>query len=129
VGRQGYPDRLIGDRIPWEAQILAICDAVHAMSGDRCYRGRLPESAIRRELMAQRGRQFKPEYVDMMLASSLIREISQSEDAGTMVLTAQQIRQVLEETPDLEADEIDEPRAENELALAQAQMQPSLFAL
>ncbi len=105
---QGYPDKLAGEQIPWEAQILAICDAVHAMSGDRCYRARLPESTIRRELISQRGRQFKPECVDMMLASTLIREIYQAEDAGTMVLTPQQIRQVLDDTPELDDEDLGE---------------------
>lgn len=114
---QGYPDKLSAEQIPWEAQILAICDAVHAMSGDRCYRTRLPEHVIRRELIAQRGRQFKPEFVDMMLASTLIREIYQAEDAGTMVLTPQQIRQVLDDTPELDDPDV-APRDPFEQTLA-----------
>jgi len=104
---RGYPDGLAGEQIPWEAQLLAICDAVHAMSGDRCYRTRLPEQDIRRELLMQRGKQFKPEFVDMMLASQLIHEIYMAEDAGIMVLKLEQIRQVLEETSNPENDEPD----------------------
>ncbi|MHB9130158.1 MAG: HD domain-containing phosphohydrolase [Armatimonadota bacterium] len=94
----GYPDALKGNDIPWHAQVLAVCDVVHAMSSDRCYRSRLPEREIRRELLAQRGRQFKGEYVDAMLASNLITDIHTAEDAGQMVLTSQQIRQVLDES-------------------------------
>jgi putative two-component system response regulator len=100
----GYPDGRAGEDIPWEAQLLAICDAVHAMSGDRCYRARLPEDEIRRELVRQRGKQFKPEFVDMLLDSLLIHEIYMAEEAGVMVLKLEQIREVLEEAPELEAD-------------------------
>ncbi|HEY3376791.1 MAG TPA: HD domain-containing phosphohydrolase [Armatimonadota bacterium] len=98
----GYPDGLEEDDIPWQAQVLAICDTVHAMSSDRCYRARLPEKMIRAELRAQSGRQFKPEYVEVMLASTLISEIHQAEDAGQMVLTSQQVRDVLDEESDSE---------------------------
>ncbi|MHB9023589.1 MAG: response regulator [Armatimonadota bacterium] len=94
---KGYPDGIDGPKIPSLALVLAVCDAVHAMSGDRCYRPRLAEHEIRRELLAQRGRQFKPEMVDAMLETDLISEIHQAEDAGKMVLTSQQIRQVLDE--------------------------------
>ena len=92
----GYPDKMAGDDIPWEAQILAICDTVHAMSGDRCYRTRLPESVIRHELQAQSNRQFSPRYVAAMLDTTLISEIYQAEDSGKTVLTSQQVRQVLD---------------------------------
>jgi putative two-component system response regulator len=94
---KGYPDGLAGDEIPWQSQVLALCDTVHAMSSDRCYRARLPEPVIRRELTAQRSRQFNPLYVDALLTTSLITEIHQAEDAGKMVLTSQQIRQVLDD--------------------------------
>jgi putative two-component system response regulator len=96
----GYPDGLSDEAIPWQSQVLAICDTVHAMSSERCYRSRLPEHIIRRELAAQRGRQFNPAYVDAMLAGTLISDIHSAENAGKMVLTSQQIRQVLgEPTP------------------------------
>lgn len=104
---RGYPDGLAAEQIPWEAQLLAVCDAVHAMSGDRCYRTRLPEHEIRRELTLQRGKQFKPEFVDMMLDSQLIHEIYMAEDAGIMVLKPEQIRQVLGDTADFENDTLD----------------------
>jgi len=102
---RGYPDGLAGEQIPWEAQVLAICDAVHAMSGNRCYRTRLPEHEIRRELIRQRGKQFKPEFVDLMLASLLIHEIYRAEETGVMVMKPEQIRRVLDETSVTEADD------------------------
>lgn len=98
-GGKGYPDGLAGEEIPWQSQVLALCDTVHAMSSTRCYRARLPEHTIRTELLAQRGHQFKPEYVDLLLTSTLITEIHQAEDSGKTVLTRQQIRQVLDEIP------------------------------
>jgi putative two-component system response regulator len=94
----GYPGSLKGSAIPRHSQILAICDTLHAMSSNRCYRARLPESVIRRELQGQSGRQFNPELVDAMLASSLIEDISQAEGTGQMAFTAQQIRQVLDDS-------------------------------
>ena len=102
----GYPDGLAGEKIPWESQLLAVCDAVHAMSGNRCYRARLEEATIRGELAAQRGRQFRSAFVDEMLTSSLINAIMQLETGGQMVLSSQQVRQVLDETPNLERNEI-----------------------
>jgi hypothetical protein len=53
---------------------------------------------IRKELLAQRGRQFNPVYVDAMLSSPLIAQIHQAEDDGVTVLTREQIRQVLDGT-------------------------------
>lgn len=92
----GYPDGLRGTDIPWQSTILAICDTVHAMSSNRCYRARLPEHIIRKELLAQRGRQFNSDFVDEMLSSTLIQEIHKAEDDGMTVLTRQQIRDVLD---------------------------------
>lgn len=34
----GYPDRLVGDAIPLEARIVAVCDAYDAISNTRHYR-------------------------------------------------------------------------------------------
>ena len=86
--------------------MLAVCDAVHAMSGNRCYRSGLAEPTIRGELASQSGRQFKATFVEEMLTSSLISAMSQLETSGKMVLTAQHIRQVLDETPNLENNEL-----------------------
>lgn len=97
---KGYPDGLAGENIPLHAQILAICDSVHAMSSVRCYRSMLPESLIREELLKERGKQFKPEYVDAMLESGLITEIFLAETTSETVLTTQQIRQVMDGSDD-----------------------------
>lgn len=91
----GYPDGLAGAAIPWQSQILSICDAVHAMSSTRSYRSCLPESVIRAELLAQSGRQFNPEYVNIMLSLPLIGQIHQLEESGKNVLNKEQILEVL----------------------------------
>ncbi|MGC8643208.1 MAG: HD-GYP domain-containing protein, partial [Isosphaeraceae bacterium] len=42
----GYPDRLSGEDIPFEARILAVADAFDAMSSDRVYRKRLTSPQV-----------------------------------------------------------------------------------
>ncbi|HWR98556.1 MAG TPA: HD domain-containing phosphohydrolase [Candidatus Methanoperedens sp.] len=63
----GYPDRLRGEEIPVEARIIAIADSFDAMTTTRPYRIPLPEDAVVRELVENRGRQFDPHLVDVFL--------------------------------------------------------------
>jgi putative two-component system response regulator len=63
----GYPDGLAGEAIPLAARIVALADAVEAMSGLRRYREPLDETAIAQELAAGRGAQWDPELVDLTL--------------------------------------------------------------
>src|SRR6202162_938964 len=51
----GYPDGLAGEAIPQEARIMAVADAVEAMSASRVYREPLSEPEIVRELEHGRG--------------------------------------------------------------------------
>lgn len=67
----GYPDGLQGENIPFEARILAVADAYHAMVSHRPYRPALSEEMACEELQAQRGRQFDPHLVDIFLARVL----------------------------------------------------------
>jgi response regulator RpfG family c-di-GMP phosphodiesterase len=96
----GYPDKLAGNDIPWESQVLGICDSIHAMTSNRCYRPRLPIQIIESELMKCRGRQFTPELVDAMLATNLITDIHRAEDDGQLVLTNAQVRDALSDAND-----------------------------
>jgi putative nucleotidyltransferase with HDIG domain len=60
---QGYPLGLSGDRIPFEAQVVAVVDAFDAMTEDRVYRkGRSPGEALI-ELERCAGSHFSPERV------------------------------------------------------------------
>ena len=63
----GYPDALSGEDIPLGARIMAVADAVEAMSARRVYREPLSEPEIVRELERGRGTQWDPTIVDLVL--------------------------------------------------------------
>lgn len=63
----GYPDRLAGDAIPLPARVIAVCDAWHALTNDRPYRGALPRDAARAELVRCAGAQFDPAVVAALI--------------------------------------------------------------
>ena len=63
----GYPDHLTGDEIPVESRIIFACDAFHAMTTDRPYRGALELDEARRRLEEGSGSQFDPQVVDALL--------------------------------------------------------------
>ncbi len=64
---RGYPDELAGEDIPLGARIMAVADAVEAMSAKRVYREPLSEPEIVMELEAGRGTQWDPTLVDLVL--------------------------------------------------------------
>ncbi|MCR5656093.1 MAG: response regulator [Butyrivibrio sp.] len=72
----GYPDGLMGDEIPLEARIIGIADAYEAMTSPRSYASVMPPARIIKELEKNRGVQFDPALVDILV--SMIQE-----DAGT----------------------------------------------
>ena len=63
----GYPDGLAGDRIPRDAQILAVADAFDAMTSDRPYRDGLPLDRVTAILRDGRGKQWAADVVDVLL--------------------------------------------------------------
>jgi putative two-component system response regulator len=63
----GYPDGTAGEEIPLGARIMAVADAVEAMSAKRVYRDPLPEPEIVRELERGRGTQWDASLVDLVL--------------------------------------------------------------
>ena len=63
----GYPDGLSGENIPFGARIMAVADAVEAMSARRVYREPLSEPEIVRELERGRGTQWDPKIVEVVL--------------------------------------------------------------
>jgi putative two-component system response regulator len=63
----GYPDGLVGPEIPLGARVMAVADAVEAMSARRVYREPLTEPEIVRELERGRGTQWDPSIVDEVL--------------------------------------------------------------
>lgn len=63
----GYPDRLAGEEIPLGARIVAVADALEAMSALRPYRLPLDRDVIVAELEAGRGSQWDPRIVTAAL--------------------------------------------------------------
>jgi HD-GYP domain-containing protein (c-di-GMP phosphodiesterase class II) len=63
----GYPDGLRGEEIPLEARIVFVCDAFHAMTTERPYRGALPDGEAIRRLKLSSGTQFDPRIVEVFV--------------------------------------------------------------
>jgi diguanylate cyclase (GGDEF)-like protein/putative nucleotidyltransferase with HDIG domain len=60
----GYPDKIAGNQIGIEARIMAVADAIEAMSSDRPYRRALKPEKVMEELKKNSGTQFDPLVVD-----------------------------------------------------------------
>jgi hypothetical protein len=60
---RGYPDGLVGERIPIAARIVACCDAYDAITSDRPYRKARSTDVALAELAAGAGSQFDPAVV------------------------------------------------------------------
>jgi diguanylate cyclase (GGDEF)-like protein len=67
----GYPDGLAGEEIPLGSRIIYVCDAFHAMTTDRPYRGAIDEEAAIAELRRCAGSKFDPEVVERFCAALL----------------------------------------------------------
>ena len=66
-GGGGYPEGLMGEKIPEEARIIALADAYDAMSSRRSYRDILPQEVIREQIVSEKGKQFDPVFAEIML--------------------------------------------------------------
>lgn len=67
IDGRGYPQGLSGDQIPFEARLLAVCDAFDAMTTDRPYRRGLSVADALDELRRVAGTQLDAELVDLFL--------------------------------------------------------------
>jgi diguanylate cyclase (GGDEF)-like protein/putative nucleotidyltransferase with HDIG domain len=65
----GYPEGLAGEDIPLGARIVAVCDALHAMTADRPYRAAMPVADALAELERCAGGQFDPRVVQAVVAA------------------------------------------------------------
>ena len=65
----GYPSRLIADRIPLGARIMAVADSLDAMTTDRPYRKALSFEAAVAEIRRNSGSQFDSNVVDAFLGA------------------------------------------------------------
>lgn len=66
----GYPGGLRGNAIPVAARIVAIADVFDALTHDRPYRSAWPVAAAMAEIVAHRGTQFDPDFVDAFVGLS-----------------------------------------------------------
>lgn len=64
---KGYPSGLKGDQIPLCSQILAVCDAVSAMSRNRTYSKAKTVEKIIEEIKLENGKQFSPRVANAMI--------------------------------------------------------------
>ena len=64
---KGYPEGLKGDDIPEEARIIAVADALDAMTSNRSYRDAIPLEIVKGEIEKGRGSQFDPKFADIMI--------------------------------------------------------------
>ena len=63
----GYPSRLIGDRIPLGARIMAVADSLDAMTTDRPYRKAMSFQVAIDEIRRNSRTQFDPDVVEAFL--------------------------------------------------------------
>ena len=68
----GYPDGLLGDGIPRDAQVLAVADAFDAMTSDRPYRSSIPLEQVIDILKSGRGKQWAADVVDALLETEVV---------------------------------------------------------
>lgn len=61
---KGYPDGLVGEKIPLEGRILAVCDSFDAMTSDRPYRKGMPLGRAAEILRGGSGRYWDPQLID-----------------------------------------------------------------
>lgn len=81
---KGYPDKLVGDQIPYMARIMAVADTYDAMTSDRPYRKGLKVSIALAEISKGAGTQFDPviahAFVELM--QPFLEDESRSESSG-----------------------------------------------
>jgi putative nucleotidyltransferase with HDIG domain len=83
---RGYPDGLAGTNVPFEARLVAVADAFHAMISDRPYRKAMPPRRALEILKGGAGTQWDPQIVDAMVA--LFDRSARTKRAGNQVSSA-----------------------------------------
>jgi HD-GYP domain-containing protein (c-di-GMP phosphodiesterase class II) len=77
----GYPDGLVGEEIPIEARIVAVCDTFDALTSDRPYQGPVECDAALAELRRSSGSHFDPGVVDAFCGLPELAEFSRVRQA------------------------------------------------
>lgn len=60
----GYPNRLMGEEIPFAARLFSVVDVYDALSNDRPYRASWPKPKVIDHLIEERHKAFDPKVVD-----------------------------------------------------------------
>lgn len=63
----GYPRGLKGKEIPLSARLFSIIDAWDALTSDRPYRTKISEKYTRKMIIAEKGKRYDPELVDIFM--------------------------------------------------------------
>jgi HD-GYP domain-containing protein (c-di-GMP phosphodiesterase class II) len=71
----GYPRRLRGDAIPFEARVVSIVDVFDALTHRRRYKHAFPMARADEVIAAGRGTQFDPDLTDLFLSPPVQDEI------------------------------------------------------
>lgn len=79
---EGYPDKISGSQISVEARIVAVADAIEAMTSDRPYHRALKLEKVKEELLQCSGQQFDPLVIDA--AVKLLDKMSRGISAESM---------------------------------------------
>lgn len=74
----GYPNGLVGESIEIAGRITAIADVFDALGSKRCYKKAWPNSEVIDLIKEQKGKQFEPRLVDILLEN--IEQFAQIRD-------------------------------------------------
>ncbi|MBF0384872.1 MAG: HD domain-containing protein [Candidatus Omnitrophica bacterium] len=77
---KGYPDKIEGNNLNIYASIVSVADAYDAMTSQRAYRDALTKEEAVGEMLKNRGSQFSPEVVDILI--KILNE-ENSQNSGT----------------------------------------------
>ena len=84
----GYPDKLVGEEIPFVARILAVADSFDAMSSTRPYRRSMTSLKIDAIFRKGSGQQWDPKIVDALFAARGDIEQIRQKGLGNSLLIA-----------------------------------------
>jgi HD-GYP domain-containing protein (c-di-GMP phosphodiesterase class II) len=76
----GMPDGLHGEQIPLDARVLALADAVEAMTHTRRFRAALPARHVLEEVKSHSGTQFDPAVVEAFLRTRQAKALAAVEE-------------------------------------------------
>jgi HD-GYP domain-containing protein (c-di-GMP phosphodiesterase class II) len=90
----GYPDRLVGKKIPLGSRIIAFADTIDAMTTDRPYRRGMSPEEVKEELLRCSGDQFDPDICDALLKSPIYTQLFDGSDADPVLSMTQVLSRV-----------------------------------